>query len=59
MRIILPLFLIFAACDQGPEVPTAAENSDLDSAADLLDEAENNLAAIDANELVLANEVTP
>ena len=55
MRTILPLFLILAACDRGPEVPTATENAELDSAAEMLDEADNNLAAIDANALLPAN----
>jgi hypothetical protein len=46
MRSLMCLFLLLAACDGGPPVPTAAENRDLDEAGDLLDGAENNLAAI-------------
>jgi len=51
MRLILGLALLLAACDRGPPVPTAAENRDLDEADNLLDAAENNLAAIDTGDL--------
>ena len=51
MRLILGFALFLAACDRSPSVPTAAENGDLDEADNLLDGAENNLAAIDAGEL--------
>ena len=51
MRMILGFALLLAACDRGPPVPTAAENRDLDEADNLLDAAENNLAAIDTGAL--------
>ena len=51
MRFFLGLSLLLAACDRGPPMPTAAENSDLDEADNLLDAAENNLAAIDTGAL--------
>ena len=50
MRAVTPLFLLLAACDRGPELPTAAENRALDEAANMLDSApqaldsENNAA---------------
>ena len=47
MRTLLCLFLLLAACDRGPPVPSPAENRDLDEAANLLDAAENNLSAIE------------
>ena len=47
MRWMLPLCLVIAACDRGPEVPTSAENRDLDEAGNLLDQAEDNLSGID------------
>jgi hypothetical protein len=49
MRAIALLFLMLAACDRGPEVPTAAENADLNVAADMLDDAPGNLSNIDEN----------
>jgi hypothetical protein len=51
MRLILGLALLLAACDRSPAVPTTTENRDLDDADNLLDAAENNLAAIDTGEL--------
>ena len=51
MRSMLAVFLILAACDRGPPIPTAAENRDLDEADNLLDAAENDLDAIDTGEL--------
>ena len=56
MRVLLPFLLFVAACDRGPEVPTSAENRDLDSAADLLDQADNDLASINAGELEEASD---
>ena len=51
MRTILGLALLLSACDRSPPVPTTAENRDLDEADNLLDAAENNLAAIDTGAL--------
>jgi hypothetical protein len=51
MRLILGSALFLAACDRSPPVPTATENRDLDEADNLLDAAEDNLAAIDTGEL--------
>jgi hypothetical protein len=49
MRWLIASCLALAACDGGPEVPTATENQDLDEAGRMLDEAPDNLSAIDAN----------
>ena len=54
MRLIIPLLLCLSACDRSPDVPTAAENRDLDQAARMLDDAEGNLAGIDDNGLAPA-----
>ena len=43
MRALTLLFLLLAACDRGPDVPTSAENHDLDEAANLLDGADKAL----------------
>ena len=43
MRTLTSLILLLAACNRGPEVPTAAENRDLDEAANMLDDADNAL----------------
>ncbi|HEX6217686.1 MAG TPA: hypothetical protein VFZ35_00250 [Sphingomicrobium sp.] len=60
MRIgLLAFVLVLAACDRGPAVPSAAENRDLDEAAAMLDEAGNNLAAIDESELEPGNDSGP
>ena len=48
---ITAIALLVAACNQDQPVPTAAQNSDLDEAENLLDAAENNLAAIDTGAL--------
>ena len=48
MRWIAALCLTFAACDRHPEVPTEAENRDLDEAGRMLDSADNGLETIDA-----------
>ena len=47
MRYLAAMFLLLAACDRGPAVPTAAENRDLDEAARMLDNADDNLSTID------------
>jgi len=39
----LLLLLLLTACNRGPDVPTAAENRDLDEAANMLDSADNAL----------------
>lgn len=54
MRLLVLVMLCLAACNRGPEVPTAAENRDLDEAGRLLDNAETNLAGIDENGLASA-----
>ena len=41
------LFALTAACDRGPAVPSAAENADLDQAANQLDDASDRLNGID------------
>ena len=51
MRPIAALFLMLAACDRGPEVPTAGENRDLDEAARMLDNSNDNLSTIDEGAL--------
>ena len=51
MRPIATLCLLLAACNSGPEVPSEAENRDLDEAAQLLDNADDNLATVDAGNL--------
>ena len=43
MRALPLLILLLGACNRGPEVPTAAENRDLDEAASMLDGADNAL----------------
>ena len=47
---LLGLALALAACGDR-SVPSAAENAQLDNAANMLDEAENALEGIDANAL--------
>jgi predicted small lipoprotein YifL len=59
MRILALFLLALAACDRGPEVPTAAENADLDHAADLLDDADNHLQAVDNRDLQQFNLTEP
>ena len=59
MRRLAPLFLILAACDRGPELPTAEQNRDLDDAAARLDDAGNGLADIDDSELESGNRAQP
>ena len=59
MRRLAPLFLILAACDRGPELPTAEQNRDLDDAAARLDDAGNGLADIDDSELESGNRSQP
>ena len=49
MRWIVACFLALAACDRGPEVPSSAENRDLDDAGRMLDEAPNSLAPVESN----------
>ena len=49
MRWIVACFLALAACDRGPEVPTSAENRDLDDAGRMLDEAPNSLPPLESN----------
>ena len=51
MRTAYCLLLILAACNRGPNVPTSAENQDLDAASRMLDNAETNLSEIDENGL--------
>ena len=62
MRALPLLCLLLAACNRGPEVPTAAENRDLDEAATMLDSADNALTGTSENALAPAepaNAVTP
>jgi len=62
MRVLTLFFLLLTACQRGPAVPTAAENRELDEAANLLDSADNALPGTDENELAPAepaNTVTP
>ena len=47
MRAVATLLLLLAACDRGPEVPTSADNRDLDEVGRMLDNADGNLANID------------
>lgn len=49
--VVIALLMLIAACDGGPDVPTAAQNSDLDDAAGHLDNASAHLDGIDANAL--------
>ena len=51
MRILALAILCLSACDHGPEVPTATENRDLEDAARMLDNADDDLAGIDENRL--------
>ena len=51
MRPIAALCLMLASCDRGPEVPTAADNRDLDEAARMLDNSTDNLSTIDEGAL--------
>ena len=62
MRTFALLLLLLAACDRGPEVPTSAENRDLDDAATMLDNADSALPGADENALAPgepASAVTP
>ena len=62
MRALTLLFLLLVACQGAPEVPTAAENRDLDEAANMLDSADNALPGAEDNALAPAtptNAVTP
>ena len=62
MRALTLFFLLLAACQRGPEVPTTAENRDLDEAANMLDSADKALIVADENALAPAppaNAVTP
>jgi hypothetical protein len=43
--------LLLAACGQEAAVPTTEENAQLDDAANLLDQAPEDLEAVDAGEL--------
>ena len=54
MRTLLCLILLLAACNRGQEVPTAAENRDLDEAATMLDSADNALAGTNGTALPAA-----
>jgi len=45
--LFLLLTLAVTSCQRNPDAPTAAENRQLDEAANLLDEAPANLEAID------------
>jgi len=49
------LALILTGCQRDPGAPTAAENRQLDEAANLLNEAPANLEAIDDSGLGAAN----
>ena len=49
------LTLVLASCGRNPDAPTAAENRQLDEAANLLNEAPANLEAIDDAGLGAAN----
>ena len=49
------LTLVLASCGGNPDAPTAAENRQLDEAANLLNEAPANLEAIDDAGLGTAN----
>ena len=52
MRPVLAALLFFtAACDRGPDVPTATENADLDEVAGQLDNAGSQLGGIDDRQL--------
>ena len=52
MRFALAaIFVILTACDSGPEVPSAAENQDLDSVSNQLDDAPSRLEGIDDSDL--------
>jgi hypothetical protein len=62
MRTLTLLILLLAACNRGPEVPTTAENRDLDEAANMLDNADDALTEVNEAALApaeLANAVTP
>jgi hypothetical protein len=62
MRALPLLILLLSACNRSPDVPTAAENRDLDEAAAMLDGADDALAGTDANALgpvEPGNEVEP
>jgi len=54
-RVIFLLTLVLVSCERNPDAPTAAENRQLDEAANLLDEAPANLEAIDDAGLGAAN----
>ena len=58
MRLFLCLALVLAACDRRPPIPTATENRDLDEAANLLDDAEENLAVVDSEGLAPENQTS-
>lgn len=54
MRLLILALLCLSACNRDPQVPTAAENQELDEAGRMLDDAEGNLADIDDNGLAPA-----
>ena len=55
--LFLLLALGISGCQRNPDAPTAAENRQLDEAANLLDEAPANLEAIDDSGLAAANDL--
>ena len=55
--LLLLLALGLTCCERNPDAPTAAENRQLDEAANLLDEAPANLESIDDAGLGAANDL--
>ena len=49
--LIVIAALLATGCEERQPIPTAAENRELDEAANLLDQAPNALDAVDSNAL--------
>lgn len=58
-RFLIACALLLGGCNQEPAGPTAEENSQLDDAANLLNEAPANLDAVDDMGLEAGNGLEP